>query len=143
MDPPTSSSPRCLSPLCLSNADTEPLTEDEDERARHTRTDSALSASSFSVFSDRSWPDTPSLTRTIDSVASIRSPLSSPVVQTPPLPMLRLEPVRASGSYPTDSDYASSDVYDSPSPIGPKSFPEDPEDIFGSWSLDSLPNSPV
>lgn len=120
-----------------STADTEPVTEDESERIRHMRTDSALSASSYSVFSDRSWPDTPSLTRTIDSVSSLRSPISSPIVQTPPLPMLHLEPVRSSNGY------ASRDICDSPSPIGPKFLPEDPEDIFGSWSLESLPTSPV
>lgn len=80
--------------------------------------DSQASASAFS--DDRSWPATPGLTR---SWHSATTSVSSPIITTPPLPPLCLEPIAS-----TDSGLSKH--------LPP---PSNPDDIFGSWSLESVP----
>ncbi|KIP10860.1 hypothetical protein PHLGIDRAFT_184012 [Phlebiopsis gigantea 11061_1 CR5-6] len=70
-------------------------------------------------FSDdgRSWPATPALSRSYHSTAAS---ISSPVVTTPPLPLLCLDMI------PSVDSRLSKDL----------AFPSDRDNIFASWNLD-------
>lgn len=85
----------------------------------HMRASTAMSSSTLSDFS---WPATPGLLDRIGSRAALRSPMSSPIVMTPPLPALMLPSKPPTVGFP--SAYPSSE----------------PEEIFGSWLM--LDNSP-
>lgn len=82
--------------------------------------------SSASIFSDRSWPATPGLT--LDTTSSRSSP-SSPWLITPP---------------PIGRRYVPFETCDppSPSPVRSPLSPDDPSELFGSWSPIDVPSAP-